>query len=406
MVIWIFNHHAEKPGGSATRHFDLGLEWVKRGHRVYIFASSFSHNNFKYNTNYNFFFSFLKKENHDGVNFFLFKTFPYFKNDWRRLLGMLSYFLLVVPYAVFIKPRPDVIIGSNVHPLAVAAAWFVSVFKRSVFVFEVRDLWPETLIDTGALRRDSFIARLMRFGERFFYKKAKKIITLMPLAKNYIISLGIEENKIAWVPNGCRIERYKYVETPILKSSPPFNLYYLGSLGKVNGIREMIRAFAILNKSYPGYFNFHIYGSGPEEEELRTLCHEIQASNVHFHGFVSKEKIYEIINKADAFVYYLYDMPLYKYGISPNKLNDYLASGRPVVAAAKVPMNPIAEAGAGICREEISPESLALAVEDLFLHHSSEDRIQMGINGRKYLEKNLDIRILAEKFEIVLKEIV
>lgn len=406
MVIWIFNHHAEKPGGSATRHFDLGVELARKGHEVFIYASAFSHNNFKYNTNFSSMFSFVKKENIAGVNFILFKTIPYSKNDWRRLLSMVSYFLFVVPFGLFARPRPHVIVGSNVHPLAVAAAWVVSVFRRCAFVFEVRDLWPETLIDTGALRRDSFLARFMRFWERFFYIKARKIITLMPLAKNYIKTLGIEVNKIVWIPNGCNLERYQNIIPPSAKFTPPYDLYYLGSLGKVNGLQEMIRAFALLNKSHPGYFNFHIYGSGPEEADLRELCKSIQADNVFFHGFVSKEKINEVINNADGFVYYLYDLPLYKYGISPNKFNDYLASGRPVVAAAKAPMNPLVESGAGIVTEKISPEALAHAIEELFLHHSAEDRIQMGKNGRRYLEKNLDIRILAERFENSLKEIV
>ena len=173
--IWILNHYASPPDQPAgTRHYDISCVLAERGHDVTIFASSFSHSTFREER--------LQRNQHiraeciDGVRFIWIRTTPYSGNDGRRALNMLSYAVGVIR-AQRRMPSPDVVVGSSVHFGAAAAACLIGAIRRVPFVFEVRDLWPQTLVDMGALRENSFATRALRGVERFLYLRARVIIT-------------------------------------------------------------------------------------------------------------------------------------------------------------------------------------------------------------------------------------
>lgn len=397
MEIWIFNHYADKPGGTYLRHFDFASQWVEKGHRVRIFASGFTHNRFKYETNFDSPLNFVKKENYNGIDYYLIKTVPYQANDWRRIANMISYFIITTFYALFKKPRPHIIIGSNVHPLAVLAAWIVAFCRKTKFVFEVRDLWPETLINMGFLKENSLFTRFLKWGERFMYRKADLIVVLMPFAFQYIEKLGISRKKIVWIPNSTNLERYRNIKAAPENSKGPFKLFYLGAYGAANGLDVLIRGMKIINMKYPNTFYLHFYGSGPEKSRLERLVQDLHLDNVALHPPVPKEQLFSIMELADAFVFVLRDLPLFRFGISPNKLNDYLSSKRPVIFLCNSNNNIVKDADAGVYRQEISPRSFANAVEELFFKRTSEERKKMGENGLNYIRKNYEIRILADK---------
>src|SRR6185312_13734923 len=165
--IWIFNHYADSPDRPTTRSYDLGKQLVERGHQVTIFAAGFSHYNFKEQR--------LKpgeksrEENWNGVRFVWLKTFPYRRNNWRRVLNMLTYGWRAFLTGRAMRQKPDVVIGTSVHPLAAFAACMVARKRRARFFFEVTDLWPETLIEFGMLRRSGLPARCLRALEKFLY---------------------------------------------------------------------------------------------------------------------------------------------------------------------------------------------------------------------------------------------
>ena len=172
MNIWIFNHYAITPDmAGGTRHYDFGKELVKRGHEVTIFASSFhysQHRELKLTWGEKY-----KVERVEGVNFVWIKTFPYQKNDWRRVLNMVSYAWKVYWIGRGIKKldqdinKPDIIIGSSVHLLAVLSAYWLSKHYRAKFIMEVRDLWPQTLVDIGKFKENNPIIKILRIIEKF-----------------------------------------------------------------------------------------------------------------------------------------------------------------------------------------------------------------------------------------------
>lgn len=396
--IWILNHYAGTPQQSSTsaRHYDIGRELVKKGHRVTIFASGFNHMTFTEEC--------LgkgeqwKAEEFSGVKFIWLKTFPYKGNEWRRIVNMLSYAIRVIFAGRRLKEKPDVIIGSSVHPFAALSAYILASMKKSRFFFEVRDLWPQTLVDMGVLPEKSLFARALYILEKFLYKKAEKIITLLPYAHVYIEKIGIPGEKIFWIPNGADLSRYESVKKYDGAASGVFRIMYLGSHGRANALDCILDCANILKKSEAQSIRFIFVGDGPEKERLMDYAKINDIVNVEFRSPVPKSEIFKVMGEADAFIVSLDDLPLYKYGISLNKLNDYMASGRPVLFSGNSANNPIKEAGAGLSVAALSPELLAKAAFELS-RMKPEERIAMGKNGIEYLKKHHDVKLLAAKLE-------
>lgn len=396
MNIWMLNHYATTPDETTTRSYDIGKQLVKKGHRVTIFASSFSHYRFREKRLQSG--EKWKAEDYDGVRFVWLRTFPYRGNDWRRVINMMGYAWRAFWVGKGLEEKPDVIIGTCVHPLAVLCAYILSIFKKSRFFFEVTDLWPQTLVDMGALSQRSPIIWGLRRLEKFLYRKAEKIIVLLPHADDYITSLGISKDKIVWIPNGVDLSRYEGLKQYDGGISETFTLMYLGGHTISNALEIILKASKILQNEGRDNSRFVFVGEGTEKPNLIKLSKDLNLHNVEFRDQVPKDEVPKIMGEADAFMLSLRDIPLYKYGISLNKLFDYLASGHPTVFASGASNNPVEEAKAGITIPPENPEALAWAITKL-VAMKPEERIQMGKNGLEYVKKHHDIRLLADRLE-------
>jgi len=402
MNIWIFNHYAitpDLPGG--TRHFDFSKELTERGYNVTIFASSFHYSLLRETKDYGK--SSYIIEDYDGVRFVWIKTSPYSRNDWRRVLNMLSYSVRAYNVAKKIDiEKPDVIIGSSVHLFAVYTAYLLSKHYKVPFIMEVRDLWPQTLIDMGVSRWNPFVI-LLGILERFLYKRAQKIISVLPKAYEYITSLGIPLEKIEWIPNGVDLKRFEYIGNNLEKETK-FKVLYTGAHGIANGLDVLLDTAKILKER--GYNNIimELVGDGPEKKRLMKRAIEEGLDNVSFKDPVKKDKVLKVQAEADILFFNLLAKDTFKYGISSNKLFDYLASGRPVIFASNASNNPVEEAKAGITVPSEDPEAVAEAIINLY-KMSEKERLKMGENGRKYVKEYHDIPVLVDKLEKVIQEV-
>jgi len=395
--IWILNHYATTPDEPTTRSYDMGRQLVKDGHAITIFASSYSHYKFREKV--------LqpgekwRAENHEGVRFIWLRTFPYRGNEWRRVINMLSYAWRAFRVGIRLKEKPDVIIGTCVHPLAVLTAYILSRFKKSRFFFEVTDLWPQTLVDMGALSEKNPMTLSLRALEKFLYRKAEKIIVLLPHADDYITSLGIPRDKIVWIPNGVDLSRYEGLKKYDGGKPGSFSIMYLGGHTLSNGLDIVLQAARILQDEGKSNIKFIFVGDGAEKPNLIGLSRELGLHNVEFRDQVPKSEIAKVMGDADAFISSARNVPgLHKYGISLNKLFDYLIAGRPVILAIDAGNNPVAEAGAGITVPPENSSALAQTAANLAAM-KPEERLQMGENGIAYVKKHHDIRVLAKKLE-------
>ena len=409
MNIWIFNQYAhppDLPGG--TRHYDLGQELVKRGHQVTIFATSFHH--------YLHREARLKPGEHwkiedvDGLKFVWLRTPPYQRNDWRRVRNMVVFALRAWWLGRKLSKlapevgQPDVVIGSSPHLLTPLAAYWVARRYRVPFVLEVRDLWPQTIIDMGELSAHHPIIRALQALEKFLYHRAGKIITLLAQADKYITACGIPQEKIVWIPNGVDLSRFEGL-APYVASEDGLKVIYLGAHGKANALDIIIQAAKILQDQGYCEIRFILVGDGPEKPRLMALAEELGLHNVEFRDPVPKTEIPRVLSEADAFIVQLGGAEVYRWGISSNKLFDFMAAGRPVFSSAEAPLNPVNEARCGFTIPPRNSEALAEATIQLY-RMSPEERAEMGKRGREYVEKHHDIRKLAVRLEEVLQSLV
>jgi len=407
MNIWIFNHYAhppDLPGG--TRHYDLGRELVQRGHSVTIFATSFHHylhREMRLKPG-----EWWKIEDVDGVKFVWVRTPPYQRNDRRRVQNMIAFAFRAwqlgrkLPKLAPEIKNPDVVIGSSPHLLTPLAAYGVARRYKVPFIMEVRDLWPQTIIDMGELSARHPITRALQMLERFLYHRADLIITLLPLAHEYITGCGIPHEKIVWIPNGVDLSRFDKAAISAI-GHEGFQVMYLGAHGQANALDVLIQAAKLVQDRGYDAIRFVLVGEGPEKPRLIALAKELGLGNVEFREPVPKSEAPKVLCAADATVFILHDSPLYNYGISLNKLFDYLAASKPLILAGNPANNPIEKAHCGLTVPPRDPQALADAVIKLY-EMPKEEREAMGRRGREYVEKHHAMPVLANRLEQVLKE--
>ncbi|MBC7078968.1 MAG: glycosyltransferase family 4 protein [Methanothrix sp.] len=408
MNIWIFNENAyspDLPGG--TRHYDLSRELVRRGHSVSIFATSFHHHMHKEVR--------LQPgedwriEEFEGVRFVWIRTPPYERNDWRRVRNMVAFMFSAWRLGENISRiapevgTPDVIIGSSPHLLNPLAAWFVARRFRVPFVMEVRDLWPQTIIDMGVMGPGHPIIKALQVLERFLYHRAVRIITLLPMSHEYITACGVPREKIIWIPNGVDLSRFSRASMKPANHNG-FQVMYLGAHGQANALDVLLDAARIIKERGLSEIRFVLIGDGPEKPRLIKMAKELGLENVEFRNPVPKSKVPDVLREADVFLFNLEDVAVFRYGISPNKLFDFMAAGNPVITSVQAPANPVDAAHCGFTIPPRDSKSMAEAIIRLY-DMPQDAREEMGSAGRDYVEKHHDIARLAERLEDTLAHI-
>lgn len=401
--VWILNHYAQEPGGAGgTRHFHLAEHLTAYGWQATVIAASVEHQTGQQRLVVG------EKRRCDyfmGVPFLWLRTPGYHGNGGGRVLNMVAYTWAVLQRdstAELIKP--DAIIGSSVHPLAAFAGALLARRFKVPFVFEVRDLWPQTLIDMGRLKKSSLTTWALRKLELWLYRQAVKTIVLLPHAWEYIVPLGIEQERVVWIPNGVDLSLF-----PSPAPATPtdtFTLMYFGSFGHANGLDNVLQAMNLLQHMQGAeHIRLRLIGEGPMKPSLVEQARQLGLHNVSFESPIPKNQIPALAAQADAFVIAVLNLPgLYRYGISMNKLFDYMAAMRPVIIASDAGNNPVADAHAGITARPDQPQALANAILQM-VKLPAEDRQRMGSAGREYVERNHSVDLLAKRLAETLESV-
>jgi glycosyltransferase involved in cell wall biosynthesis len=338
-------------------------------------------------------------EKFGGVPFLLLRV-PAYRSKMARLWNMFVFaFEVWSGLGTQRMRKPDIVIGSSLTLLAAVAAERLARRLCVPFVLEIRDLWPQTLIDMGMRPHHPAV---VGFGmiERYLYRNADKIITLLPNASEYMVPRGARLNDITWIPNGVNVELMPFPNVP--KPHDGFTVMYAGFHGLSDDLGPVLDAAAILNKEAPGRFCFRFVGDGPNKRELQRRVATENIANVAFDDAVPKREVFSVLQEADAFIIAAKKTDLYRYGMSPNKLHEYMAAARPTIFAGNSHNNPIAEAAAGITVAPEDSMAIARAVETLAAL-SIDERWEMGLRGRQYIEERHDFARLASRLEQVLR---
>lgn len=393
MKILIISQDAGSPGyGMVYRNYNLAKEFVEMGHSVTVFAASFAQSRFKQPSE--------KKENIDGIDFYWFPTVKHKKgNNILRVLNM-----FVFNFGIFFSKKNnwDVVIASSPNPLCIFPAFFISKLKKSLLLFDIRDLWPLTLFSLMNVSKRNPLIYLMQVAEDFACRNSDIILSVPSRAKEYLKKRGMDECKFIHIPNGIQfnnldcIEKLPsaHVETiDYVDQKPCLKVGYCGSLGKATNIDILLEAL-----SYNDCYCIHLFilGDGPEKDNLLMKSSELGlSSKVTFLSPVNRYQVRDFLSRMNAAYIGLKDSAVFKWGISPTKVNDYFLAGCPVIYAVNDGGSPFDHEG---CIVRCSPDSVIEIINALcFLRDiSHEERRLMGQSGLNWLLNNMDVSLHAK----------
>lgn len=332
-----------------------------------------------------------------GIPHVMLRAPRYEGNGFGRMLNMAAFSLqLLLPWSTRGARKPSVVIGSTVHPLAAWAAWRIARRHKVPFVFEIRDVWPDALIHLGQLREDSLVARSMRRLMSHLVRKADLVLSPLPGVGDYVAAQGTEGPPFLWVSNGA--EGVDLSSPRAREQTDEFVFMYLGSFGNAMAVEHLIAAFERACEARPDIpLVFRLVGDGPKKQEFeRQAMASSVADRIRFEPRIARREVIGRASEADCLVHSLHAHRVYDYGISPNKLFDYLLAARPVIFAANTQHDPISEAGAGL----VVPAESVGAIADAMLSVAGmplDERVQLGRRGRSHLLANYTYAALAEK---------
>lgn len=400
-AVWIVNHYATDPAQSASgsRHFSLARRLAQLGWTPTILAASTDHPS---GTQRRHLHVTSADEEREGVRFRYLRA-PSYSSGLGRLLNIFVFTIRVLsPSSVRGLEAPRVIIGSTVHPLAAWAASLLSKRAGVPFIFEVRDLWPQTLIDMGKLRERGLVARAMRMLERKLCERAVAIVTLLPFAYEYFADQGIPTGKVVWISNGTDVDEFGDPAPVQDAVNREFTIMYLGSIGRANDVLMILKAFLEAASRDPR-LRLEIVGRGPD----RTMIQEVAERSAHarrvaFRDPVVKTDVPRLMAEADALVINVLDLDVYRFGVSMNKMFDYAAAARPMIISTSARNNLVADADAGITVEAGDVRGLTEAMVKMAAVESSDDRARWAQNARTYAITHFDYAVLGMQLHEVL----
>lgn len=341
-----------------------------------------------------------RRHSFQDPNFRLVRVSGYRGNDHRRVISFASYCLGAV-VATLREPRPDVVYASSPHLLAPVAGWLAARLRGSKFVLEIRDLWPQSMVDTGYLRENSLLHRALRALELWLYRRADRIVLVTSAWYSYFRSLGIDEAKLEWVSNSAEPEDFD-IQTDLvpLRDRCPVRgrlVVYAGAHGPANGLDLLLDAAAELPEH-----TFLLIGEGIDKQRLVDRARSEGLTNVQFLGMLPKRELAGILGGADIGVHVLNDAAVFRLGLSPNKLYDYLAAGLPVVTnCLGEPNDVVTAADAGIA----TPGDLTAGLRKLADLDDATLK-EMGRRGRRYIQDNRSRTVMSARLQRVLDEAV
>ena len=364
MKIWILNHYATNMYFDGLgRHQSFSKYLIKKGHEVKIFCASTVHNSDEVvdldGKQY------IEKKGMDNVPYIFVDTSIYKGNGVSRIKNMYSYYKnvkKVVSEYIKKEGNPDVIYASSVHPLALVAGIKLKKKFNIPCISEIRDLWPESLVEYGIINRNSFIAKVLYKGEKWIYKKSDAVLFTIPGGEKYIIDRNwiadIPLSKIFYINNGVDLEEFEYnkqtyqLDDEDLENDEIFKIVYAGSIRDVNNVDEILSMADIYKEKGINNIKFIIYGDGPRKEPLEQLALKLRLDNVVFKGRVEKKYIPFILSKSNLNLISGISGNIGAYGVSWNKLFEYMASGKPICANYNLgDFNLIEDNKVGICKK-------------------------------------------------------
>ncbi len=394
-ILFLTDNFPPETNAPASRTHEHAKRWVAAGNQVTVvtgipnFPSGKIHAGYRNRP--------WQRETMDGIQVVRVWTYITANEGFlKRTLDYMSFMVAAIVASPFL-PRPDVIVATSPQFFTPCAAWVVSLLRRRPFVFELRDLWPDSIVAVGAMRETRVIG-WMRKLEYFLYRRAARIVSVTQSFKRVLTANGVDADKIAVVPNGVDLDIYLPGPRPEelvrrLRLEGKFVAAYVGTVGMAHGINTLLDAARTLQGRAD--IVFVVVGTGAEHAALAEQSRRDGMRNVIFVGAVSKAEVRDYWRLCDVAVVLLRDAPLFRHVI-PSKIFEAMGMERAIILGIKGESEEILlESGAGIT---IPPEdATALAHSVVELADDRERCIALGLKGRRYASENFSRETLAKR---------
>lgn len=406
-ILYIDHYAGSLDLGMEFRPYYLAREWQKLGHKVRIIGASFSHLRVKQPE--------VKKDFEiqviDGIEYQWVKTITYDHNGSARAISMFQFCVKLWWNAKQIAYdfKPDVVIGSSTYTFDTYPCQRIARLSWAKYIHENHDLWPLTLTTIGHMSKYHPFVLLNAAGLKSALKNADQIVCVLPFAYEYFREFGFTDmNRFHHIPNGVVKEDWenpeplpKEHEELFVKLKDKFIIGYLGTHGLSNNLEVLIDVAEMMKKQSDCAFVF--VGNGIAKERLIQRAKSLHCENVYFLPGVSKKIVPTVLKKFDVANIGGHKSDLEHYGISVNKIYDYMMAAVPIVIACYDRNEDIVKAGCGYMVESDNVEALYNALNKV-KRLTVEERKQRGINGRKWVLENCEYSVLADKFLNVMKQ--
>lgn len=402
MNILLINHYAGSPQhGMEFRPYYLAREWVKAGNNVRILAGSYSHIRAKQPLG-------NKGRHHtqqiDGIDYCWYRTPSYRGNGIGRVKSMLYFMgsLWSDAKAIANDFKPDVVIASSTYPMDIWPAERIAKLARARLVYEVHDLWPLSPMELGGMSRWHPFIMWVQWAEDYAYKKAQLVVSMLPKTLEYMVARGMSPDKWAYVPNGVDLKEWRIRAALPTETSAALEavkarglpvLCYAGTHGLANALDVLLDASVLLK----GQVEVVLVGTGPERDRLLQRVEDEGMDNVTMLPSVPKACMPALLAEIDIAFIGLLPEPLFRFGISPNKLFDYMMAGKPIVQSISAGNDPVTEVGCGISVPPDQPSAISDAALKIAAM-SAAQRDEMGKKGVAFIQAERSYTVLAEKF--------
>ena len=333
----------------------------------------------------------FQREFIDGVKITRLPLYPsHGQSGIGRVFNYVSFAAASLFYGVFFAKRPDVIYAYH-PPLTVGiAASIIRFFRRVPVLYDIQDMWPDTLKATGMFSNDKLLGVVSKVCD-WVYRHVDKLVVLSPGFKKVLIERGVPEDKIEVIYNWCAEEQITAsAETPICFSdNARFRILFAGNMGKAQALDAVLdAAYTLQSRSRPVEFIF--LGGGVEVDALKRIAIEKSLTNVTFLPAVPMAEVGGYLKAADALLVHLKKDPLFKITI-PSKTQAYMAVGRPLLMAVDGDAAELVkQSGCGVVVESENVDSLVSGVE-LLLNSSAEELALMSQKGHDFYRKHLSL---------------
>jgi colanic acid biosynthesis glycosyl transferase WcaI len=409
-ILYVSQYFPPEMGAPAARAAELARHWMRAGHDVSVLTGFPNHPTGVVPAEWRPRLQrLIYNENVEGVDVYRTWLWPLPNRKAHERMRNYASFCLSAAVRGLTLPRPDVIIATSPQLLVGLSGWWLGFAREIPFVFEVRDLWPESLTAVGMGNDDSILHHVLAAIAGFLYDRSGRIVVVSPAFKQHLIRRWhVPAEKIAVVENG--VETDLFAPSPRASQQAPrrefaaegkFLVCYSGTMGWAHGLETLLEAAAQLQHSGANV-RFLLVGEGAEKERIKAMAESRQICNVQFLDQQPREKIPAIISASDACLVLLKKTEIFK-TVIPTKMLEFMSCARPVILGVEGQAREIVEAaGAGLVIEPENSDALARAI--LQLQANPDLAAALGRRGREYVLQNFSRRVTAEKYIELLQQ--